>query len=186
MKIVALLIINLIVLNFAINAQKNSNGDDTTRNSDGLYIPMSLVKKAIGHWRSDTITITQENNFVLKAIFDFTLKGDASGNFNLKISVNENSTTQELSLFFHIYPWGIANNRKNVNMFYINLNKGILNSSTFTNKSLEESIKSKFLKLIEKDNGFSAVLSSIHQTRIQIQQVETSGIYPKTWTRINN
>lgn len=186
MKIAALLIINMMFLNCAINAQKNSNGDDTTRNSDGLYIPMNLVKKAIGQWRSDTVTITKEKNFILKGIYGFTLKSDASGNFNLKIIVNEKNSIQALTLFFHIYPWGIANNRNNVNMFYIKLNKGVVQRSTFTDKFLEESIKSEFLKLIEENNGFSAILSSIHNTRIQIERLKPSGIYPKTWTRINN
>lgn len=157
---------------------------DTTRDSNGLYIPMRLLRLAVGQWNSEPITFAQEKNFTLKAIFNYTLKDDASGSLKLKIILDENNTSQELSLFFHIYPWGIANNRNNVNMFYIHLEKGILLNSELTNKNTEESIKTALLNLIEKSKGFTSVISYINQSRIKFQQIEPKGIYPNTLTRV--
>ena len=208
MKIAILILLSLIILSCTNKSKKISNDsqnstrdtavinspldkgitsntlDDTTRNSDGLYIPMSLIKIATGQWKGEPISFPKNKYNISKVIFNYTFKNDASGNLNLKIIVDENKTSQELSLFFHIYPWGIANNRNNVNMLYIVLGKGILTNSTVTNKNTEVSIKSEFLNLIGKSKGFSAEISNINQNAIELKQIKPTGIYPKNLTKV--
>ena len=89
-----------------------------------------------------------------------------------------------LTLSFDVYPWGIVNNKNNVDMFYFSLTNGKLINSTIKDKDLEKSVSNKYINTIYKTRGLTAELKSLNNGIMELTKLQPNEFYPTTFQKL--